>query len=127
LGDVIDMAAGRLGLPNPASVAAALRQREAEQPSLLGGGVAVPGLPLAQHPARAVLVLLDRPLAHATPDGQPLELVWVWAGAAPARARLLGLARLAALADRGLARQLGVLSRPEQVLASLAQLDAGLD
>lgn len=126
LGDVLDVAAGRLGLPGPQQIATALRRREAELASTLGAGVAMPALHLTGHPERAVLVVLDPPLPTSTPDQEPLGVVVIVVGEAPARERMVRLARIAALAERGLAAALRPLESPEAVLARLGQLEAQL-
>ena len=92
LEDLIDVAVSRLpaaGGLGPREMAARVRAREQEAPSVVGGGLAVPhGLVPGASPA-AALVTLARPLPLDTPDRQPVTvaLVVVLGGAGAAQPR----------------------------------------
>ncbi len=98
LDDAIDMASTRLGggagLPAVA-LGEAIRRRERECPSALGGGLAVPHAVIAGARASAALVTLKNPLGTETPDGRPLRacIVHVHPGGPGHAALLLDLAR----------------------------------
>jgi PTS system nitrogen regulatory IIA component len=125
--DVLDVAASRLAPAAPQhttpGIAAALRKREPQVSSAIGGGVAVPGAYLAGATPAAALVTLARPLPYDTPDGEPLRLVIVLTGPRSDSHRLRTLAQIARLAARGLADQLAPMDSPEQALARLTLLE----
>ncbi|HKE17932.1 MAG TPA: helix-turn-helix domain-containing protein [Kofleriaceae bacterium] len=124
--DVIEIAAGRLGLRSgeaARAVAAQILAREGEAPSLLGSGVAVPHALGSHLPGAAALVTLRRPLREPTPDGEPVRLAVVVAGAARARSIEL-LAQIARLAARGLADELCGMTDPVRLLDRLEALES---
>jgi PTS system nitrogen regulatory IIA component len=128
LEDALDVAAGRLAAARPgaeaSSLAALLRQREEEAPSTVGNGVAVPhAFVSGWEPPAAALVTLARPLKLDTPDGLPLRMLVVLAGA-PGRAHLMRLAHIARLARDTLADQLSEARSAQQVLERLEAMDA---
>lgn len=125
--DALDVAAGRLADASPSTtadaLAAALRRREAEVSSAIGGGVAVPSAYVPGIAPAAALVILGSPLAYDTPDGAPLRLIVVLLGPRGADDRVLRLAQVARLAARGVAGSLAACDSPSQVLARLADLE----
>jgi PTS system nitrogen regulatory IIA component len=124
--DVIEIAVSRLGLPSGAAaraVAGHILARERDAPSVLGSGVAVPHALGSQMPDRAALVTLARPLRESTPDGKPVRLAVVVAGARGARSLEL-LVQVARLAGRGLADELCGLRSPDKLLRKLEALEA---
>ena len=126
LDDALDIAAGKLGRTapgGPAAVAAALRAREAEASSAIGGGVAVPCAYLPGAKLAASVVLLSRGLKVATPDDVPLEVLVCFVGPRESPERSVTLAHVARLAARGLAAELKRARTPAQVLARLSQLE----
>lgn len=128
MADILDVAAGRLtggstGNATP-TIAAALRKREAEVSSAIGGGVAIPCASIAGAAPAAALVTLASPLHYDTPDGEPLRIVIVMIGPPGAGDRLLRLAHIARLAARGLADRLAPMDSPSQALSRLAILEA---
>lgn len=122
--DILDVAVGRFASTpltcDPSVIAQALRTREADVPSAIGGGVAVPCAYVPGAPAAAALVTLARPMRYDTPDGKPLRLVIVLLGSTQAGDRLLHLADIARMSARGLVEQLTRMSSPGEVLARLA-------
>ena len=128
LEDALDVAVGRLAHALPrgatAALAATLKKREAEVPSFIGGGVAVPCACIADATPAAALVTMATPLECATPDGLPLRLMVVLVGPSNAKGHLLRLARIARLAAHGLAERMLAAQTPEQVLQQLALLEA---
>lgn len=128
LEDALDVAAGRLvgacpGMTAPRLVAE-LKRREAEAPSLVGNGVAVPHA-IVEHAAPvAAVVTLGKPLKAETPDGLPLRLLVVLIGGERGRAHLVRLAHVARLASHGLAERLADEEQPQQLLARLTELEA---
>jgi PTS system nitrogen regulatory IIA component len=77
--DVVDIAAARLAAGGSgvgaAALAEAMMEREQDAPSSVGEGVAVPHAAVPRAAPMAALVLLARPMPHATPDGLPLRMV----------------------------------------------------
>lgn len=128
LADALDVVAGRLlktgEAPGSRQLAAALIRREAESPTAVGGGVAVPHATLTQGPPRAVLVTLAQPLSATTPDGQPLRLLVVLATADRGRPYVTRLAHVARLAAHGLAERLAPTRTSEDALRRLAIFEA---
>ncbi len=126
LDDALDVAALRLGRGAPggvAAVAAALRGREAEASSAIGGGVAVPCAYVPGAKLAASLVVLTPGLRSATPDGAPLEVLVAFVGPRDSAERRLALAHVARLASRGLAQELRRARAPAQALGRLSQLE----
>ena len=122
--DVLDVGAGRLApqASDPAALALALKTRESELSSAIGGGVAVPCADLPGRPA-AALVTLARPIACATPDGQPLRAVILLGGPRGSAERRRMLGQVARLAARGLASELEGAEDPAEALERLAGLE----
>jgi PTS system nitrogen regulatory IIA component len=79
LDDAIAIASARLarrgGSIGAAEIARRIAQRERLASSAIGGGIAVPHTAGVDAPDRAALLVLARPLAIASPDGQPIDLV----------------------------------------------------
>ncbi|MGV3621932.1 MAG: helix-turn-helix domain-containing protein [Archangium sp.] len=124
--DALDVAAGRLGRATPggvAGVAAALRGREAEAPSAIGGGLSVPCAYVPGAKLAASLVVLSPGLKTDTPDKLPVEVLVVFVGPRDSAERRLALAHVARLAGRGLASELRRARSPSQLLSRLAQLE----
>lgn len=125
--DLLDVVAGRLaeGSKRHAgpAIAAALKKREREVSSAIGGGVAVPCAYLAGADEAAALITLAAPLEYSTPDDEPLRLLIVFVGPPEAMHRRVRLAHVARLSARGLADQLTEMNSPSQVLAKLALLE----
>lgn len=125
--DALDVVAGRLvgsvsGRSAP-MLAAALKNREDEVSSAIGGGVAVPSAYLSDADEAAALITFATPLDYPTPDGEPLRLLIVFVGAPEATHRRLRLAHVARLSARRLADALVVMQSPSQVIARLALLE----
>lgn len=124
LDDVIDLAAARLA---PAADAKALadlvRAREAESPTLLGHGVAVPHARVPKSEPRAVLATLARPLRGQSPDGEPISLVVVLVGDERPREHLERLAKIALLASHNYVAQLRACKSPRQLLDRLTEIE----
>lgn len=126
--DALDIVAGRLvgaskGCSAP-MLAAALKSREHNVSSAIGGAVGVPCAYLSKADEAAALVTFASPLAYPTPDGEPLRLLIVLMGPPEATHRLLRLAHVARLTARGLADALVALESPRQVISRLALLEA---
>lgn len=125
--DVLDVAVGRFAGAamtwEPAAIALALRKREAEVASAIGGGVAVPCAYVPGAPPAAALVTLARPVRYDTPDEEPLRLVIVLVGSTQAGDRLLMLADIARMSARGMVEALSRMDSPAKVLARLALLE----
>lgn len=121
LGDAIDVAATRLAGPDTSAseLAWELHRREREAPTAIGHGVAIPHVTGAAATPAAALVTLARPVAGATPDGAPLQLVLVLVGAP-----LALLARAAQLATPETVASLTAAGDPEAVLARLRRAEA---
>jgi PTS system nitrogen regulatory IIA component len=120
MGDVLDVAAGRLADACPqndvAAISAALRSHEAEVSSAIGSGVAVPCAYLANAESAAAIILLGTPLAYDTPDGAPLQVVIVLVGPRDVPERRLVLAQIARLTARRLTERLADAGTPDEVL-----------
>jgi PTS system nitrogen regulatory IIA component len=126
LDDALDVAAAKLGrgVPGGASaVASALRAREEESSSAIGGGVAVPCAYLPGVKLSASLVVLSRGLKTSTPDDAPLEMLVCFAGPRDSHERRVALAHVARLAARGLCTELKRARTPAQLLSRLSQLE----
>jgi PTS system nitrogen regulatory IIA component len=125
--DVLDVAVARFAstslMCDPSTIANALRKREAEVSSAIGGGVAVPCAYVPGAPPAAALVTLARPMRYDTPDRTPLRLVIVLLGSTQAGDRLLNLADIARLSARGLVDQLTQIDSPGEALSRLARLE----
>ena len=123
--DVLDVAVGRLASTScdPSTIANALRKREAEVSSAIGGGVAVPCAYVPGASPAAALVTLARPMRYDTPDQTPLRLVIVLLGSTQAGDRLLNLADVARMSARGLVDQLTRIDSPGEALSRLARLE----
>ncbi|HEU5056353.1 MAG TPA: helix-turn-helix domain-containing protein [Kofleriaceae bacterium] len=127
LDDLIDVAVSRLpaapGL-GPREMAARIRAREREAPSVVGGGLAVPHGLVPGAPPAAALVTLARPLAVDTPDGQPVAvaLVVVWGEAG--RRNLELIARAARLASSDVAEELRAATTPARALSVLERAES---
>lgn len=124
--DALDLASPRLLAPGEPpgvrALAAALRRRESEAPTLVGRGVAVPHTFLPGAP-RAALITLVHPLPGPTPDGVPVRVLVVLAGPEMGRSLLLRLAHLARLAGRGLADALLDADSAQETIARVAELE----
>ncbi len=128
LEDALDIAAERLAgqdTPPAAELAAALRAREREVSSAIGGGVALPIVTWHDAPPRAVLITMDTPLQVDTPDGRALRTLVVLAGAPNDAARRATIVHVARLAARGLADTLAHADSVGQALAALRTLEQG--
>jgi PTS system nitrogen regulatory IIA component len=125
--DVFDVAAGRLAAAlgrTGALLSAALKAREREVSSAIGGGVAVPCVMLEDaDPTLAVVVTLARAVAVETPDGVPLRTVVVLGAPRASSDRRLRLIQLARMTARGLSLELAEANSPAAVLACLRQLE----
>lgn len=124
--DVLDVAAGRLAgraSPQATAIATALKQREAEIVSSIGGGVAVPCASLPAAAPAAVLVTLAPPLAYETPDEGALRLVIALLGPPATVERRVALAQIARLTALGLADKLAGIRSPVQAMARLSLLE----
>jgi PTS system nitrogen regulatory IIA component len=126
--DALDVAAGRfssLGDGAEPSLAAALKRRERETSSAIGDGVAAPSAYMTGLSSdAAALVTLARPIAHPTPDREPLRVLFVLVGPPQSSTRRTRLAHVARLAARNVAEQLANLESPDAVLERLALLQA---
>ncbi len=118
--DVIDLAAARLSVGfkgcSVASLAAALRAREAAASTALGGGLAVPHTPAPGDEPAAALITLATPLTGG-PDGLPIRVVLVMAGLGDRRLALLP--RAALLARGHAVDALAHARTPEEAIATL--------
>ena len=126
LEDALDVAAGKLGrgVPGgPSAVSAALRAREAEMSSAIGGGVAVPCAYVPGAKLSASLVVLAPGLRVDTPDHAPLEVLVTFIGPRDSGERRMALAHVARLAARGLSAELRRARSSAQVLTRLTQLE----
>lgn len=126
LDDALDIAAGRLARVvkhESAGLAAALKQREAEASSAIGGRIAVPTLRVDGASAAAALVTFARPLSCATPDGDGLRVLVVLLG--PIEGPHVGttLASVARLSTRGLVETVLEATTPARAIARLALLE----
>lgn len=125
--DALDVAVGRFASAplacDPSVIAEALRKREGEVSSAIGGGVAVPCAYVPGAPPAAALVTLARPMRYDTPDQKPLRLVIVLLGSTQAGDRLLSLANIARMSARGLVEKLAPMRSPREVLSRLALLE----
>jgi len=103
--DVLDLAASRLALAYPgtsvASLAKALRVREASASTALGGGLSVPHTHFPGGPPAAALITLATPLSTG-PDGLPIRVALVLAGMGDRNLVLLPRIALLARADIGM-------------------------
>jgi PTS system nitrogen regulatory IIA component len=124
LDDALDVVSGRFvsRAHDAAAIAEALKRREREVSSAIGGGVAIPCAYLPG-PEQAAVVTLAAPLAGSTPDGEPVRVLVVLVGPRQAAARRLRLASIARLAARGLAGALAPLRSPSEVVARIALLE----
>jgi PTS system nitrogen regulatory IIA component len=128
LEDALDVAAGRLAAACPGvsapQLAAELKQREAEAPSLVGNGVAVPHAFIEHTAPVAAVVTLAKPLRSEAPDRVPLRLLVTFRGGERGRAHLMRLAHVARLSSHGLAERLADVEQPQQLLARLTEMEA---
>lgn len=122
--DALQIAAGRLAsaVGDASSVAAALLARDADACAGIGGGVAVASVSLAGAEEAAAVVTLAAPLAHPTPDGQPLRVIVVLVGTRGHSCLSRYIAEVVCLTDRGLVEALCGVHSPSQVLESLDAL-----
>ena len=127
LEDLIDVAVSRLpaaGGLGPREMAARVRAREQEAPSVVGGGLAVPhGLVPGASPA-AALVTLARPLPLDTPDRQPVTVALVVVWGEPGRRNLEILARAARLASCDAAEELRAATTPARALTVIEKIES---
>lgn len=128
IGDLLDIAAGRLALGDPlssaAALAAALRAREAECSGALGSGISVHSIVFDGPSPRAALVTLRAPLDKSTPDKLPIRLGIVFAIPGDDAFRVARFAHVARLGRRGLAEELCACGSAEQVLGRLRQIES---
>ena len=123
LDDVIDIASGKLATAGvaSASLADAIRARERECSTAVGGGLALPYAIVRDAPPAAVVVTLRWPLFSTTPDGQPLRVIVVHRHhGPPTHTRIL--ARLAQLADEDKVAALHAQRRSEDVVETFRRL-----
>lgn len=123
LEDVVDVAATKLASVvhrGAREIVDAIRSREHQCPSALGGGLAVPHAIVAGSKPAAVLVTLRRGLDVDSPDGLPLRLciVHVHRGGVE-HARVL--TQMARLADEGTVTALCAERAPARVIAELLE------
>lgn len=126
LDDAIDVAAGRLAGAcagvSAGRLAGEIHRREREASTAVGHGVAVPHAMLPGCEPAAAIVTLARPLAAATPDDAPLQLLLVLVGGGPAPLELL--ARAVRLATPATVEALVGADTPAAVLARLRHAEA---
>ena len=122
--DVIDIGAARLSPPggevSAPVLARLIAEREAESPTAIGGGVAVPHAVVRDMAPRAALVTLARPLGTPTPDGVPLRVFLLLALDGGGAHHLAVLARAARLAASGVGEAVAKARTPEQALKAIA-------
>lgn len=125
--DVLAIATSRLPASSPArrrELAVGMARRERESPSVLGSGFAAPHAVIAGARAAAVLLVLDRPLAVDTPDGEPVRIVVAMISPTTGARHLQLLARVALLASRGAGEDLLLATSPEQALATIERFES---
>jgi PTS system nitrogen regulatory IIA component len=126
LEDAIDVASTRLAAsdrgPNGRELASAILRREQDSPTTLGGGIAAPHAIDPRVAPRAVLLTLATPLSTATPDGVPLQLLFVAVHPEGGRDLLLVLGQVARLAGSGFIGDLINTHSPEKALRQLEAL-----
>ena len=127
LEDLIDVAVSRLpaaGGLSTREMAARVRAREKEAPSVVGGGLAVPHGLVPGAPLAAALVTLARPLPLDTPDRQPVTvaLVVVWGEAG--RRNLDLIARAARLASCDVAEELRTATTAARALTVIEKTES---
>jgi PTS system nitrogen regulatory IIA component len=121
--DVIDVAVTKLASPTlrAARLGDAIRSRERDCSSVIGGGLALPHAIVPGAPPAAVVVTLRSPLFVASPDGKPVRLVLVHVHPGPpAHTRLL--ADLARLAESAKVEAVCAESRASDVVRVLGAL-----
>lgn len=125
MADALEIVAGRLVTGSEydaATLATALKTRDADVPSGLGGGVAVVGVALPGLQPAAAVVTFAAPLAHPAPDAEPLRVLFALVG--PKGAPGLGpyVAQIVRLLGTGLVDALARAVTPAQVMALFHQL-----
>lgn len=127
LDDLIDVAVSRLPAPpdlSPREVAARIRAREEEAPSVLGGGMAVPHGLVPGAPLAAALVTLARPLPLETPDRRPVVAAVVVVWGEPGRRNLELIARAARLAGSDVAEELRAATTSARALSVIEKTES---
>ncbi len=119
---IVTAAAARLvpGAAARTTLAARIREREAESPTALGDGLAVPHAIVPGAAASAVLVTTADPLRHETPDGVPLRVIVVLVSGEGGHAHLERLAHVAQLASHGLIETLTKARTTHEALGVVA-------
>jgi len=128
IGDLLDIAAGRLALGAPhvsaAGLAAALRAREAECSGALGSEISVHSIVFNVPSPRAALVTLRAPLMKPSPDRLPIRLGIVFAIPGDDGLRVARFAHVARLGRRGLAEELCDCGSAEEVRGRLRHIES---
>lgn len=127
LDDLVDVAVSRLpAVPGlaPRQVAERIRAREQEATSLVGGGLAAPHALVPGAPLAAALVTLARPLAMASPDGQPVSVAVVVMWGETGRQNLDVIARIARLAGSGVSEELRAATTAARALAIVEKCES---
>ena len=123
--DVLDVAATRLaegGSVSAATVARALREREAEASTAIGAGVLAPHAVIPSAPLALTLMVLRRPLSLDTPDGRPIRICVALVHPEGGREMLALLAQVARLAHDDVAEKLSSAREPRRVLSLVEAL-----
>lgn len=125
LEDVVGIAATRLATDRgiAKTLVKKILEREAESPTLLGGGVAAPHAIVPGVRAAGAVLALAKPLRMRTPDGIPIRVVVVLVAPTPGKRQVQMLTHVARLALRGLATLLTDVKTSEKALARIETLD----
>jgi mannitol/fructose-specific phosphotransferase system IIA component (Ntr-type) len=125
LEDLVSVAVTRLDDDfDPRLVAERVLGRERDQPTLLGGGFAVPHATIERGRDAAIMLTLTEPLALATPDRKPIRVAFLLVGGPDGRSRLEIFARIARLANYDIADELCAAATPAQARAIIERVES---
>lgn len=125
LDDLVSLAASRLGGGlDPQQVASRLLAMQPDQPSAIGGGFACWHLVVEPDVEQLVMVTLAQPLERATPDRQPVRVVFLLVCGRASTRRLALLARIARLASYDVAEELSAATTPERAQTILERIES---